>query len=297
MIEQRCGLHNAELPFSRLSATPSFIRFVLHLLSDLPRFRDIYNRSVDDYRKVHGIRSRHHPVPNLAPDEAPFWIWREGETKRGRLQVKPSNQKLLLIGAGKPIEVAPDADRWPQGVKIRSRALITTMFARLALADLFIHGIGGGKYDEVTDAIIRDYWGITPPAYSVMSATLRLPLPAFAANRADVRKIRQKYRDLHSNPQRYLPAEMGAEKARLLANEPTGHRARKLWFRALQCATDALRPSVTAQLGSVSDQLHQANIQANANALRQRRDFSFLLYPEELLMKWLNELPNQGLIG
>ena len=48
---------------------------------------------------------------------------------------------------------------------LRPRALTLTLFARLCLGDFFIHGIGGGKYDEVTDAIIRDYFGVEPPAY------------------------------------------------------------------------------------------------------------------------------------
>ena len=43
------------------------------------------------------------------------------------------------------------ADWGRRGVKIRSRALITTLWARLVLGDLFLHGIGGAKYDQVTD--------------------------------------------------------------------------------------------------------------------------------------------------
>ena len=31
------------------------------------------------------------------------------------------------------------------------------------LSDLFIHGIGGAKYDELTDEIIRRFFGIEPP--------------------------------------------------------------------------------------------------------------------------------------
>jgi len=59
------------------------------------------------------------------------------------------------------------------------RALTLTLFARLILGDFFIHGIGGGKYDEVTDQIIRDYFGIDPPAFQVVSGTLHLPFPKF----------------------------------------------------------------------------------------------------------------------
>ena len=45
------------------------------------------------------------------------------------------------------------------GCKVRSRALTTTLFARLLLADLFLHGIGGGKYDELTDELMRRFFG------------------------------------------------------------------------------------------------------------------------------------------
>ena len=36
------------------------------------------------------------------------------------------------------------------GVKIRPRAILTTLYSRLFLSDLFIHGIGGAKYDAWT---------------------------------------------------------------------------------------------------------------------------------------------------
>src|SRR5262249_56991840 len=103
----------------------------------------------------------------------------------------------------KEIELRSGSERWPglpraedsqaknmvnafcelgrAGFKVRSRALTNTLFARLFLADLFIHGIGGAKYDELTDEIIRRFYGFAPPAYMVLSATLRLPFPIFPA--------------------------------------------------------------------------------------------------------------------
>ena len=41
------------------------------------------------------------------------------------------------------------------GNKIRPRAITTTMFSRLFFSDVFIHGIGGAKYDTITDEIIK----------------------------------------------------------------------------------------------------------------------------------------------
>ena len=50
-----------------------------------------------------------------------------------------------------------------QGLRLRPRALVTTMYARLMLADLFLHGIGGAKYDQLTDLIIRQFFDVQPP--------------------------------------------------------------------------------------------------------------------------------------
>ena len=36
-----------------------------------------------------------------------------------------------------------------------------TLWARLLLCDLFIHGIGGAQYDRVTDLIVENYFGVT----------------------------------------------------------------------------------------------------------------------------------------
>ena len=62
------------------------------------------------------------------------------------------------------------------GVRIRPRALTLTLWARLCLSDLFIHGIGGAKYDRITDQLIRCYFGIEPPELFVraLAALLRL---------------------------------------------------------------------------------------------------------------------------
>jgi hypothetical protein len=59
--------------------------------------------------------------------------------------------------------------------RLSPRALTLTMFVRLLLADQFVHGIGGGRYDQVTDQIIATHFKIDPPAFSVTTATLYFP--------------------------------------------------------------------------------------------------------------------------
>ena len=53
-----------------------------------------------------------------------------------------------------------------RGIRLRTRALTTTLFARYVLGDLFVHGIGGAKYDELGDDWRRTFSRSTLPGYS-----------------------------------------------------------------------------------------------------------------------------------
>ncbi|MBN9517256.1 hypothetical protein J0H58_01860 [bacterium] len=272
--ERAWGCHNHELRVSRLSQTKAFCRFAAHVLADLPRFAEVYNAAIRAYRKANRIDSVNHPAPDLAGGEAPFWVRNGADGRRSR-----------ATAASDP-------------ARLRPRALTLTLFARVCLGDFFIHGIGGGKYDEVTDAIIRDYFGIEPPAYQVLSATLHLPLPGFRTSAADLARAEWVCRDTHWNPQRHLSAEdarrpevrtLVSDRAMTIAAEPPrGEReARRAWYRALRSNTERLRPFVETQgLGALAG-LNHAIEEAESNTVLRRRDYSWVLYPEETLRPFL----------
>jgi hypothetical protein len=304
-LERAWGCRNLELPISELCRTAPFRRFACQLLADLPRFHAVYNAAVGDYRRRNGIRSRNHPVPDLAAEgdwlETPFWGWRAGQARRGRLFARATP-------AG--VELRAGADAWPalpppperpedsvaalgeleaRGLKVRTRALTTTLFSRLLLADLFAHGIGGGKYDELTDDIVRRFWRAEPPAFLILSATLWLP-PAQAEPEdvaARLARTTHDLRDLRWNPQRHLDALAGDPAVRALA----GRRAewvarpapaaadRRRRFEALRELTEALRrPLVPRERHLASEQQRLRHLLAGQEVLR-RRDYAFCLYP------------------
>jgi hypothetical protein len=279
--ERRWGCHNLEIPLSRMCATGAFQRFARHVLNDLPRFHAIYNESVADYRKRYHVRSRNHPVPDLHREgdrlEAPFWDFQQGGAKRARLLVRPGDL--------------------PLGPNLRSRALTTTMFMRVCLADGFIHGIGGAKYDEVTDAILERWLGLSPPGFIVITATLRLPLPRFPTTRADLHAAERKLRDLDWNPQRHLAAdapagaqELTAAKARLVREEPVGRAQRKAWYRRLGELTDALRPFVSREWDEAQRDLERRRREWRANELLMRRDYAWCMFPEDVVSAFCRQL-------
>jgi hypothetical protein len=316
-LERRWGCHNLEVPVSRVCASEPFAWFACHLLTELPRFHALYNATVLGYRRRHGIRSRNHPVPELAAEdgwlELPFWAWRTGQTRRRRL--------LARLGKG-GVELRAGAEPWPtlpldpgeprrlvtswlelegHGYKVRSRALTNTLYARLFLAELFIHGIGGGKYDELTDLLIRDFYHLEAPQFLVLSATLLLPLQALPAQADDRRRLARELRELFWNPQRHLPAadradagvrELLEQRRRWLALEPADRGQRRQRFRSLRSLTDQLRPRLAERRREVGAELETCDRRLQANAILRRRDYAFCLYPEATLRPFCTQFLN-----
>lgn len=306
--EDQWGLATLEVPQSRVCALPAFAWFAAHLLAELPRFVLIHNAAVAEYRRIHRIRSTAHPVPDLAMEgpwyEAPFWIWTTENPLRRRLfvQVEPHRltlsdrsqwQKVLPTPGG---DIRPAAEQilelGAQGIKLRSRALITTLWARLVLGDLFIHGIGGAKYDQVTDAIIAQFFGVAPPAIMVISATLQLPIARRRVTADDLRQAERRLRDLTWHPECALDWEsladrpaaeaLVAAKRRWIETPPTPENARTR-FREIRRINSALRPWLEQKRRALEAQRAELVEALRAEAILGSREYAFCLYPAETL--------------
>ena len=282
-VEREWGVHSLELPVSRLSESVAFRQFACQILRDLPRFAECYNRAIRAYRKANGVRSLNHPAPELTRRggelEAPFW--RANDAGREKAFHTPGET--------------------PRMENLRPRALTLTLFARLALSDLFLHGIGGGKYDEVTDLIIADYFKLEPPAFQVLSATYHLPLPRAEASERDSRWHVARERDAYWNPQRYLEsgtavAELLAEREQLLASSPETQSGRRRRFRALRSVCERLRPSAQAAIRREADAAEVAKRGELDRAILSRRDYSWVLYPESVLQTALGAFAARAVI-
>ena len=86
---------------------------------------------------------------------------------RHTLWVRPGERATLIAGGEELAEVDPCAGSAEEveeaGISLAPKAVTLTLFARVFLADLFLHGVGGARYDEVTDGIMRRMYGIEPP--------------------------------------------------------------------------------------------------------------------------------------
>jgi hypothetical protein len=174
---------------------------------------------LDEYRKLVKIRNRAHPSPNLMITEnlteIPFWIWKEGDERRKIFILKEEERNYLYNDSYGKIYLIEKDDLKSlfslktllkeRGLKIRPKALLLTLYNRLFISDLFVHGLGGAKYDLVTDEIIREFFKVEPPHFLVVSCTLYLDFKSSSGTSdSKVSALKKKIRDLEFNPQRYI---------------------------------------------------------------------------------------------
>ncbi len=319
ILEQQWDIRTLELPQSAVCDTDSYRWFACHLLDESVRFRQIHNEVVAAYRQIHHIRSLAHPVADLAEEdgwqETPFWIWSREQPRRRRLFVRRSGDLLRLtdrhdLELAVPLPPGGDASRAVEylraqsrsGICIRSRAIITTMWARLVLGNLFIHGIGGAKYDQVTDAIIARFFGIRPPGYLTVSGTLHLPVPHRDGVADEVRQLQDRLRRLQFQPERFLeevdraPGAQPVE-ARRLAEEkwswidteitPENYRDR---FLAIRRLNERLQSSIEPLRKETLQALSRAEDIARATSVLVQREYAFCLFPGEAIQEFFSRL-------
>ncbi|QDT06882.1 hypothetical protein K227x_53040 [Rubripirellula lacrimiformis] len=313
-LEGELGLRTLELPLGVVCRTTAYAEFLLSILTELPRFHHCYNDSADQYRSAHGIRSSAHPVPNLAVDdewfEAPLWIYGNDSPERRPAWVRLSGDQLIIsdrmgregvrdrelrIDVRHPKLAAEQlANLVSPNFKLRPRALVTTMYARMVLSDLFLHGIGGGKYDQLGDEICTAFFGVKPLRFMVISATVQLP--GFVPDDHDqkIRRLRRSLRDIVYQPERFadrvdLDPDLLARKVELISAVDVA-LDKKLWHREVE----SINAKLSKQLVSMRSQLQAELVQVERSAAAQRlmasREHPFCIFPIDYLQRTFSKL-------
>ncbi len=303
-LESNWGFNNLEIPLSEVCQTDGFFWFASHLLAHLRRFQQIHNAALAEYRAVYGIRSKNHPVSALSVQgdwlEAPFWVWRQGQPRRRPLLVRQGPREMLLRIAGEDdplieLPLSPEREACcaverlrelaTRSIRLRTRALTTTMFCRYLLGDLFIHGIGGAKYDELGDSIARRFFGIEPPDFLTLSLTAWLRLPDRTATSTELAIVLRSLRELDYNPDRHLSEPVSDrvrtlinEKRETVARECSTRRDRIARFREIRAINDALRESLQERRVSMQVRKSQLLTELEWNRLAHGREYAFVLH-------------------
>lgn len=308
-IEEDEGLTNLELPVSKLADSEAFRLFLAEMVRRREDFFAAYNESLQEYRQVYNEENQAQPVPDLVRErgrmELPYWVWRPGESRQ-RLWIELTEGGSVVLACDHTIigrltaeEVADPAraaERLAElrrgGWKIRPRALSMTLFVRLAVADAFVHGLGGALYDRITDRIMERLFGVEPPELILASCTVHLPLETYPSTERDLRDARRLVRDWRYNPDRLLPdpvreraevASLIEEKWRLIRDKgdtPTERDRRWRRVRELNGRIAAFYPDGPQ---AARRRLDRVLRELDYNAVLTGREYPYLLYPRDAL--------------
>lgn len=323
--ERKWGGANLELPVSRMCSLEPFLWFAAHMLAHLPRLHAIYNEVLREYRAVNHVRSRSHPVPDLREVdgwlEAPFRVWRAGEHIRKRVFARQFPGEVRLsdgdeVFASLPLDEHRDAccavkelqKLTERGIRFRTRALTTTMFARVFFADLFVHGIGGAKYDQMTDRIVARFFGLPAPEFLTISGTLQLPGTKLPVDPEDERRLMRQLRELDFNSDRHLAVDatheartLCEEKRLLIARQQEARRSGGHGvvrgagsgydrFRRFQEINRALAGFTLSERRRIEEELERTRRQLAARGVLDDREYAFCLYPADKLKRFMDHV-------
>jgi len=292
---------------------------LIDMLVRAEQFAGSYNKALAAYRRDNGVRSAQRPIPDLESEggrcEVAAWAYRPDEPRR-RMFVIHAGRSLRLFADREEIGEVPmkhlgscedvgsflgDLGEW----RIRPRALTLTIWARLLLADLFIHGIGGAKYDRISDAIMADYYAVKPPHMACVSATLHLDLPTHAVTPGSVRSLRRIIRDLKYNPQRHPPHRADAgelierrdaavrEMLTLRASDRRNRRARNEAFGRIREINAAILAGKGEQFAVAQAGLEEACRHIGENHIAMGREYFFGLYDRKRLQQLMGAVPRE----
>jgi hypothetical protein len=327
LVEKDAGLVNNEVPMSRLANGGAFAEFVYRCFDEGEKLLEVYNASRETFRADRRISNPGQPVPELRRVgewfETPFWIYHTTEAAatlsvnshyRHPAWIRVTPHAIELANA--PTESASIrsvCDRslpawshqyqiWTEhGVCIRPRALMTTLFLRLFVGDLFVHGIGGGIYDELTDLIASRFWDIQMPEFIVASASLHLPFsreaipsiePVQGQSAEDMERLA---RQIRSAPETLLDPSDSSQRAQREAFEnllqqqpPKGQR--KSWHREMRELRVRIRKSISPVIERLDRQSLELIERGRVGKIVRSREFSFALFPENPTISRLRAL-------
>lgn len=266
---------------SRLAQLDAFSALVRRMLGDARRCVSAYNRAVAAVPEA-GVSPL---IIERDRVELPLWFLADASAGGGRHRVfadLADSTPILTRADGTPIDQI--ASNVGTHDPFAPKALLLTAFMRSALCDLFIHGTGGGVYEQVTDRWWRDWVGTPLAPLAVVSADVYLETDTPVATRAEVERAVWYRHHLPHNIDRVadrLDPELLADKAKIVNGGGEGHppparRAARQRLRAINRTFADQHADLIAQADHTLQQAKQGLANAKTAA---RRDWCFTLYP------------------
>jgi len=263
------GVSIRSIPVSFLASLPAFKLFSGKVSERLPVFIEAFNRSLHEYRVLHKIKNPAQPLPEIREGDMPFWVLDKDSGKRLHVPQNAFDDQLI------------------------PRAITLTMFIRIFLADFFIHGTGGGRYEAISDNVLLQFFGTGFCDYTISTATMNLtPKEKFPLDFPDEKEIENAIRDLKHSPEKFLPSghPLALEKRELLIKFKDPAFSKKDLHVQLTCLNEKMSNLLTQE--KIRWEKEKLNFPKNHHAAEvfHSRDFPYFYYNVRELYEYSGKL-------
>lgn len=260
---------------SDLPVMPGYQAMVDAMLRDARACVTAYNKAVDQ-----------HPDAGIAKllvgrdrVELPIWAVAQGQMRQRVFADLADSEPWLVFDSGEQID--------PQQYKLLPKAVMLTAVMRRLVCDLFIHGTGGGVYDQITDAWWQTWRGETLASRAVATADLYLDFDVPVADAQQFARAQWYRKHLPHNVDRALKldGELAAAKRDILAHmdDDRDKRRRKAAYRKLHQINRELVRQHPDALAAADEKLTRARVGLANARIARKRDWCFALYRDDQL--------------
>ena len=197
--------------------------------------------------------------------ELPLWGLRGGQT---RIPINSEN-----VGQFSSEQLAP-------------RGLLMSGLVRSHLGELFIHGTGGWRYDQITQDWVRDWLGKELKPMALATATMHLPLGISAEDAVDLKAAHWRFHHARHHPGMVGDESAQAERDEIVRRIEEARAAGQdpdSLYQQLVRVLEAHRDRNAGALGDLKAQIQLARSHAKQIGLANDRTWAFPLFSDESL--------------
>jgi len=316
-LYSKLGIDMLYLPVSLMSEGNLFWDFTGTIIKNAAAFADIYNKAISQQIRSMKVQPSHTIRP-LKMDtknkvtELPFWLV-SSKGKRFSLLVSSKCRDKTSFGTNSQVLgqlKLKDLNKLPatlrravrkRGFLLRPKAVSLTLFARLCLADFFIHGIGGAGYEAITDYIIERYFSLENLHFGIVTATVTLPdYDNSDSTSIDLNNLKQQLRQVRFSPEKFIEdtilktpsiktlTERKNKLIKISRNPTLSNQVRKSAWQQIAQINSQLFKHAAPSFRQIERQINLLQLENIPAEISDYREFFFGLFPEYKLRNFVN---------
>jgi len=278
-----------EIKVSEFSKDENFLKFFLYFFYEIERIFEIYNESLKEFRILKDIKREGEPFPFLSKYEnfyeIPFWIIKDGRKRIFR------ENKNLYVENEKILELNFDFERDIEIIKnlnIRPRAFTLSVYQRVFLSDLFIHGYGGKKYDELTEIIFEKIFDLKMPECVLLTGTFYI----FDGNPSNISEkileLKEKEKNLLNSPEKFIDDEIVREKIKIV-EEMKNNKNKKEFYEKIKEINKKIKEKKEEILKSIKEEIRKLEEKEEEEKVKYFREYPYFYFDYERIKKAIEE--------